>query len=118
MEFDIADYKKRTGRLVWDDLDLGQFSTAPLPEASLRCLRYMHDVEFHTVCYLRDLLLSPAHSRSDGHGLLVLLGGTRSTGTVRPSPPFSAPTGRPPARRGSPLYAAAWVGRTGSALCS
>ncbi len=62
MEFDIADYKKRTGRLVWDDLDLDQFSTAPLPEASLRCLRYMHDVEFHTVCYLRDLLLSPAHA--------------------------------------------------------
>jgi hypothetical protein len=28
---------------------------------TLRCLRYMHDVEFHTVCYLRDLLLSPAH---------------------------------------------------------
>ena len=22
MEFDIADYKKRTGRLLWDDLDL------------------------------------------------------------------------------------------------
>lgn len=62
MEFDIADYKKRTGRLVWDDLDLDQFATTPLPEASLRCLRYMHDVEFHTVCYLRDLLLSPAHA--------------------------------------------------------
>ena len=61
MEFDLADYKKRTSRLVWDDLDLAQFVAAPLPETSLRCLRYMHDVEFHTVCYLRDLLLSPAH---------------------------------------------------------
>jgi hypothetical protein len=30
------------------------------PEA-LRSLRYMHDVEHHTVCYLRDLLLTPAH---------------------------------------------------------
>jgi hypothetical protein len=27
----------------------------------LRTLRYMHDVEHHTVCYLRDLLLTPAH---------------------------------------------------------
>ena len=27
-----------------------------------RCLRYMHDVEFHTACYLRDILVSPAHA--------------------------------------------------------
>ena len=27
----------------------------------MRCLRYMHDVEHHTVCYLRDLLVTRAH---------------------------------------------------------
>ena len=62
MAFDISDYKTRTGRLQWDDLDLGVFAQRPLDAGSLRCLRYMHDVEFHTVCYLRDLLLTPAHA--------------------------------------------------------
>jgi hypothetical protein len=62
MEFDIESYKERTSRLVWADLDLADvFARLPLSEDVLRCLRYMHDVEFHTVCYLRDLLLTPAH---------------------------------------------------------
>lgn len=49
-------------RLTWDDLDIGAFSSKPLDDDSLRCLRYMHDVEYHTLCYLRDLLLTPAHA--------------------------------------------------------
>ena len=40
---------------------MGSFVSRPLDAKSLRSLRYMHDVEFHTVCYLRDLLLTPAH---------------------------------------------------------
>ncbi|HZU74521.1 MAG TPA: hypothetical protein VE990_17320 [Acidimicrobiales bacterium] len=62
MEFDITAYKARTDRLRWDDLDLNAFRRHPLPEWSLRCLRYMHDVEFHTACYLRDLLVTQAHA--------------------------------------------------------
>jgi len=62
MQFDIEDFKARTGRLQWGDLDMDSFAASPLTPAALRCLRYMHDVEFHTVCYLRDLLVSPAHS--------------------------------------------------------
>ncbi len=65
MDFDIEDYKKRTGRLVWDDLDFSEFTTNPLEPDVLRCLRYMHDIEYHTVCYLRDLLLTPAHGDPD-----------------------------------------------------
>ena len=62
MDFDLETYKRRTGRLEWADLDLGEaFERQPLDTDTLRCLRYMHDVEFHTVCYLRDLLLTPAH---------------------------------------------------------
>jgi hypothetical protein len=62
MRFDIETYKARTGRLEWADLDLADaFGRRPLGDDALRCLRYMHDVEFHTVCYLRDLLLTPAH---------------------------------------------------------
>ena len=63
MDFDLETYKRRTSRLQWADLDLiGAFERQPLDAETLRCLRYMHDVEFHTVCYLRDLLLSPAHN--------------------------------------------------------
>ena len=25
-------------------------------------IEYMHDVELHTICYLRDLLVTPAHN--------------------------------------------------------
>lgn len=62
MAFDLETYKLRASRLRWEDLDFGLFSADPLDEDVLRCLRYMHDVEFHTACYLRDLLVTPAHS--------------------------------------------------------
>lgn len=62
MTFDLESYKERTTRLRWDDLDFASFSIRPLGDETLRCIRYMHDVEFHTVCYLRDLLLTPAHA--------------------------------------------------------
>ena len=62
MEFDIEAYKRRTDRLRWDDLDLGRLAVDRLDAGALRCVRFMHDVEYHTVCYLRDLLISPAHS--------------------------------------------------------
>ena len=62
MDFDIAAYKRRSDRLRWEDLDLSGFASRPLDPRALRCLRYMHDVEYHTVCYLRDLLVGPAHS--------------------------------------------------------
>lgn len=62
MEFSLDTYKRQTGRLEWADLDVASaFADQPLDPGTLRCLRYMHDVEFHTVCYLRDLLVSPAH---------------------------------------------------------
>ena len=61
MAYSLEQYKQRTERLRWDDLDFGAFHTSPLDEETLRCLRFMHDVEYHTVCYLRDLLLTPAH---------------------------------------------------------
>ena len=62
MPFDIADYKRRTGPIVFDDLDLSHFAAHPLDDTVLRCIGSMHDVEYHTVCYLRDLLVTPAHA--------------------------------------------------------
>ena len=39
-----------------DDIDFDTFRAQPLGPDALRCLRYMHDVESHTVCYLREVL--------------------------------------------------------------
>ncbi len=79
-------YKRRTERLRWDDLDLGRFAVDRLESGALTCVRFMHDVEFHTVCYLRDLLVSPARS---GPGLSMLEGSIRSFGADHQGPAFS-----------------------------
>lgn len=62
MRFDIDSYKRRTARLQDDDIDYEAFRDQPLDADTLRTLRYMHDVEHHTVCYLRDLLVTRAHN--------------------------------------------------------
>ncbi|HEX8003494.1 MAG TPA: hypothetical protein VF519_12440 [Mycobacteriales bacterium] len=59
--FDIDSYARQAAPVSLDDVDFDAFRTRPLSEAALRCLRYMHDVESHTVCYLRDLLVTPSH---------------------------------------------------------
>ena len=61
MRTTIDSYKARAGRLDLEGIDFDDFRDRPLPADALRSLRYMHDVEHHTVCYLRDLLLTPAH---------------------------------------------------------
>ena len=61
MRMDVETYKAQTARLQTGDLDFGEFRANPLEPDALRCLRYMHDVEHHTVCYLRDLLMTSAH---------------------------------------------------------
>ena len=54
-------YTKRAGRVELDGIDFDDFRTHRSTSGTLRCLRYMHDVEHHTVCYLRDLLVTSAH---------------------------------------------------------
>jgi hypothetical protein len=61
MNFDIDRYLALVAPLDDSDIDYGNFVTNPLDDDTLRCLRYMHDIEFHTTCYLRDLLVSSAH---------------------------------------------------------
>jgi hypothetical protein len=61
MKFSIEEYKQRAGRLEFEDLDFDAFRDRPLPSAALRCIAYMHDIEHHTVCYLRDVLVTDAH---------------------------------------------------------
>ena len=62
MRFSIDQYQRIVQPVTIDDLDLDHaFDDQPLSEDVLRCLRYMHDIELHTVCYLRDLLVTSAH---------------------------------------------------------
>lgn len=63
MAFAIDEYARIAAPVQWDDLDLaGAFRAQPLSPDALRCLRYMCDIESYTVCYLRDLLLTPSHN--------------------------------------------------------
>lgn len=65
MAFDIEKYADTSEPVDWSDLDFGAFLADPLPDESLRSLRYMADVEYHTVCYLRDMLVTPSHRDED-----------------------------------------------------
>jgi len=61
MSFDIEAYQNSAGRVRDDDIDYTEFVRRPLSADALRSLRYMSDIESHTVCYLRDLLVTPSH---------------------------------------------------------
>jgi hypothetical protein len=61
MAFDIAEYTNTARRVPDDDVDYHAFRDRPLSRDALRSLRYMSDVESHTICYLRDLLVTPSH---------------------------------------------------------
>lgn len=61
MRTNVATLIERSGRLETQDIDFDAFGSRPLDPSSLRCLRYMHDVEGHTICYLRDILVTRAH---------------------------------------------------------
>jgi len=72
MAFDVNKYTATSVNVNWDDLDLERFREHPLPEGSLRTLRYMADVEYHTVCYTRDLLTTPSHKEADMSAFMTM----------------------------------------------
>jgi hypothetical protein len=71
MNFDIDRYLGLVAPLDDSDIDYDAFLDRPLDANTLRCLRYMHDVEFHTTCYLRDLLVTSAHDDPEIRGVLA-----------------------------------------------
>jgi hypothetical protein len=72
MAFDIDKYAETSTPVAWDDLDFDSFETQPLDEDTLRSLRYMCDVEYHTTCYLRDMLVTPSHRDDDAGGFMTV----------------------------------------------
>ena len=65
MTIDAGTLTRRSARLELDGLDFETFRDRPLDADSLRCIRYMHDVENHTMCYLRDVLVTRVHHDPD-----------------------------------------------------
>lgn len=72
MAFDIDRYTANSNAVAWADLDFDEFDRNPLPPESLRVLRYMCDVEYHTVCYLRDLLTTPSHKEPEVSSFMTM----------------------------------------------
>ncbi|WP_243063688.1 ferritin-like domain-containing protein [Humibacter sp. RRB41] len=72
MAFDIDKYTATSVAVHWGDLDLESFREHPLDDTSLRTLRYMTDVEYHTVCYTRDLLTTPSHRDPDVSAFMTM----------------------------------------------
>jgi hypothetical protein len=70
--FDIGEYTQTARRVMDDDVDYAAFAERPLSSSALRCLRYMSDVESHTICYLRDLLVTPSHKDPEVTAFLTM----------------------------------------------
>lgn len=71
MAFDFDKYAETSEAVNWSDLDFDTFDSQPLDEATLRALRYMCDVEYHTTCFLRDLLVTPSHKEEAAAGFMT-----------------------------------------------
>lgn len=61
MAFDIKKYAENSEAVRYEDLDLKHFRENPLSDETLRVLQYMALVEYHTICYTRDLLTTPSY---------------------------------------------------------
>ena len=60
MTFDIDAYLARTSALDLTNVDWAAVPRHPLPAEAIRTLKYMQDIESHTIVYLRSLLATRA----------------------------------------------------------
>src|SRR6202795_5191310 len=58
--FDLDAYVARSGALDLDAIPWDEVARHPLPPQAARTLRYMQDIESHTIIYLRSLLATRA----------------------------------------------------------
>ena len=59
MAISIKKFEEQGGRIKTDDIDFESFRSAPLSKDVLRCIAYMHDIEYQTVLYTREMLVTP-----------------------------------------------------------
>jgi len=58
--FDLDAYAARSGGLDFSEIAWDDVAGSPVPPAAVRTLRYMQDIEAHTIVYLRALLATRA----------------------------------------------------------
>lgn len=71
MAFDLQKFAETSEPVKYDDLNFESFRENPLDEGTLRVVRYMCDVEYHTTCFLRDLLVTRSHRRDEARGFMT-----------------------------------------------
>jgi rubrerythrin len=54
--FDLQAYLERSQKLDLTGIDFDAVPTHPVDPGEIRCLKYMMDIEAHTLCYLGDIL--------------------------------------------------------------
>ncbi|MBI2207008.1 MAG: ferritin-like domain-containing protein [Candidatus Rokubacteria bacterium] len=59
-DFDLDAYVARSGALDLSEIPWDDVPRHPVPAGALRTLRYMQDIESHTIVYLRELLATRA----------------------------------------------------------
>lgn len=72
MAFDLDRFTETSEAVSWDDLDFDTFERQPLDADTLRSLRYMCDVEYHTSCFLRDLLVTRSRREPAAAGFMTM----------------------------------------------
>ncbi|MEO6123834.1 MAG: ferritin-like domain-containing protein [Ilumatobacteraceae bacterium] len=72
MAISLHKFEEQGGRLKTDDIDFESFRAQPLSPDILRCISYMHDIEYQTVLYTRELLMMPAWKDPQFTGFLTL----------------------------------------------
>src|SRR5690625_5224265 len=72
MAFALRRFAESSEPVKYEDLDFDTFLIRPLDEQTLRSLRYMCDVEYHTSCFLSALLVTPSHREQDAGGFMTM----------------------------------------------
>ena len=72
MAITLEKFQEQGGRIATDDLDFDSFRTQPLDASVLRCLAYMHDIEYQTVLYTREMLVTKAWKDPEMTGFITL----------------------------------------------
>lgn len=72
MAFDFDRYARTSEAVAWSDLDFDAFLENPLDPDTLRSVRYMCDVEYHTTCFMRELLVTPSHREDEAAGFMTM----------------------------------------------
>src|SRR5437879_4554438 len=64
-DFKLDTYLRRAGALDLSAIDWAAIPRHPLPPEAIRTMRYMQDIESHTIVYLRSLLATRAIDEPD-----------------------------------------------------